>query len=411
MKKLHTKKLRVTSYDKLPRPSGTPSNFEGDLLSSLRPFALSCLLLFSLLPAFAQKPNQKIENQTKVFTKNYAVHAKDILELNTNYTTVTFQEWDKNEMDFTATVKLRNGTEKDMERVINGLSLVHRQSGKRISYTVSFTYSNDKKFCNDINELEISLLVKIPKDIFIELTTRYGNVEIENVHNDFNANIAYGNLMADNLFGNNNNINIKYGNLNVENLSGNKNIINLRYGKFTIRQANHLSLTIDYSKGELKESGTLKLYSRYCTIKMNTINNLELSSAYDKISIDRNIDKISGNMRYGTLTINTLKTSCVFTSFAYSKITVDEVLTSFTNISFEASYSHIKLNIPQDQSFALNYSGRYTDFKEKNIRLNDATFEASSNSVKMSGTYGKNFDTGKKVTIDAKYGSVSLFGQ
>jgi hypothetical protein len=380
--------------------------------SCIRAFALSafCFLLFSFLPIFAQK-NQKIENQTKVFTKNFSVHAQDILEVNTNYTAVTFQEWDKNEMDFTTTITLRRGTEKDMERILNGVNLTNKQSGKRVSYNFSITDTRDKSNCKIINDLEISLLVKIPKNIFIDLTTRYGNVEMENVHNDFNANVTYGNLTAENLFGNNNNLEIKYGNLNVENLSGAKNKITLRYGKFMIRQAHQLSLNVDYSKGELKKAGTLKLYSKYCTIKMNTINNLELSSGYDKISIENNVDKISGEMKYGTLSMNTLETSCVLTSFAYSKITIDEVLKSFTNISLEASYSNIKLNIPQDQSFNFDYSGRYTDFKEKNIRLNDATFEAGSNSVIMSGVYGKNSDSGKKITIHARYGSVSLFGQ
>jgi hypothetical protein len=43
------------------------------------------------------------------------------------------------------------------------------------------------------------------------------------------------------------------------------------------------------------------------------------------------------------------------------------------------------------------------------MRLNDATFEAGNNSLQMSGIYGKNYDSGKKVTIDARYGSVSLF--
>jgi hypothetical protein len=356
----------------------------------------------------AQK-NQKIENQTKVFTKNFSVHPKDIVEINTYYLKVTFQEWDKNEVDFTTTVTLRRGTEKDMERILNGISLTNKQSGKRVSYKFSLTDSRDKSNCKVINDLEMSLLVKIPKDIFIELETHYGNVEIENVHNDFNANISYGNLDADNLFGNNNNIEIKYGNLNIENLSGSKNKINQRYGKFMIKQVNHLSMNVNYSKGELKEAGTLKLDSKYNTIRMNSIKNLELSSAYDKISIENNVDKISGEMRYGTLSINILKTSCTFTNFAYSKITIDEISKLFTNISFEASYSNIKLNIPQDQSFALDYSGRYTDFKQKNIRLNDATFEAGSNSVIMSGIYGKSLDTEKKVLIDARYGSVSLF--
>jgi len=116
-------------------------------------------------------------------------------------------------------------------------------------------------------------------------------------------------------------------------------------------------------------------------------------------------------MKYGTLNINSLTNSCVLRSFSHSTIIIDEVLPSFTNISFLSSYSNIKVNIPQDQSFNFDYSGKYTDFKDKSIKLNDATFEAGSNSILMTGIYGSQRNTGKTVKIDATFGSVSLFGK
>ncbi|MCL2168021.1 MAG: hypothetical protein FWH59_02715, partial [Lentimicrobiaceae bacterium] len=159
------------------------------------------------------------------------------------------------------------------------------------------------------------------------------------------------------------------------------------------------------------ECGTVKLNSKYSTIKMKKINTLKLSSEGDIISIENSADKIEGKMKYGNLTVNSLTNSCAFTNFAYSNITIDEVLPSFTNISFLSSYSNIKFNIPKEQSFNFNYSGKYTDFKDKSIKLNDATFEAGSNPILMSGFYGSQRNTGKTVKIDATFGSVSLFGK
>ena len=72
-------------------------------------------------------------------------------------------------------------------------------------------------------------------------------------------------------------------------------------------------------------------------------------------------------MRYGTLSIKSLGNSCVFKSFAYSKVNID-------------------------------------------IKLNDATFRAAESSfVQMKGLYGKNHNSGKTIKIEASYGSVSLF--
>jgi hypothetical protein len=365
----------------------------------------TCLLPCAL---FAQK-QQKIETQNKVYHKHYSINQKDILIVNTNYTKIVFQEWDKNEIDFTTTVTLNNGTEKDMEQLLEGVNISTNQFGKKVSYTLTFCYSNNnKKNKNCNNSFEIILLVKIPKDIFLEIDSRYGNVDIVNVLNDFKADISYGNLNVEELSGNTNKINIKYGKLNIETLFGNNNQINLRYGKFDIRQVNNLCLNIDYSSGKIKEVGTLKLSSRYCTITMDNVKKVDFSSHYDKIFIENNVDKIEGTMRYGTLKINSLKYSCI-ADMDYSKLYIDEISKSFTEINITSRYTTLMLNLPQEQSFALDYYGRYSKFKDENIRLNEAMFSSKDNTVQMSGIYGKNSDTKKSVKIKANYGTVSLF--
>jgi hypothetical protein len=383
------------------------------LLSEVEiPLTAFCLLLsaFCLLPSglFAQK-QQRVETQTREFTKNYTVKPKEQLIINTRYAKVTFQEWEKNEVNFVTTVKLRNATERDMEELLKGLEINNNQSGRKITYNLYFSWNNKGRNRNIDNNYEISLLVKIPKDIFLEIESRYGNVDLKKAHNDFNAVISYGNLNVEKLLGNQNSIDIKYGKLFIETAAGNRNKIVLKYSKFEIDEINQLVMTLGYSQGNFNEVGSLKLDSKYSTVKIDNIKSLDLSSGYDKITVRKNADKIAGEMRYGTFLIGMLKTSCILSNFAYSKITIDEVLSSFSNISIEASYSHIFLNIPKEQSFIFDYSGRYTEFKEKNIRLNDATFEAEMNSTVMRGIYGKQMDTQKKVKIQAKYGSLSLF--
>ena len=376
--------------------------------SSLVTFLLAA---FSLLTCtlFAQK-QQKIETQNKIYHKHYSINQKDILIVNTNYTKIVFQEWDKNEIDFTTTVTLNNGTEKDMERLLEGVNISTNQFGKKVSYTLNFCYSNNNKNRNCNNNFEINLLVKIPKNIFLEIDSRYGNVDIVNVLNDFKADISYGKLNVEELSGNTNKISIKYGKLNIETLFGNNNQINLRYGKFDIRQVDNLCLDIDYSSGKIKEVGIIKIFSRYCTITMDNVKKVDFSSHYDKIFIENNIDKIEGTMRYGTLKINSLKYSCI-ANLDYSKLFIDEISKSFTDINITSTYSTHALNLPPEQSFALDYSGRYSKFKDENIRLNEAMFSSKDNTVQISGIYGKNLNTGKSVKIKVNYGTVSLFGR
>jgi len=350
-------------------------------------FAL-CLLLsaFCFLPTslFAQK--QKPDSQSKVFTKNFTVNAKDQLDMNTRYADVSFQMWDKNEIDFTTSITINNGTERDMESLINCIYITTNQIGKKISYKLTLDCSGKK-----IKNYHIDILVKIPQDIFLEIISSYGDVEIQSLHNDFKAEIAYGDLKIENLLGNNNTMKIRYGDLQLE-------------------EVKNLSLDMQYGDVKMKEIlGTLQFNSRFNTIKIDKASFINLSSAYDDISIRNSVAKIEGKMEFGKLKIKSLKSSCIFNKFSYSDLTINDVSSSFTNITLLTTFSNLILNVPKDQSFAFDYTGSFTTFKDKNIKLNDATFEAGNNSLEMSGFYGKNQDSGKKIKISASFGTVSLF--
>ena len=351
-------------------------------------FAL-CFLLsaFCLLPnaTFAQK-QERIKTETAVFTKNYKVNPKDQLVIDTRFTKIVFQEWERNEIEFTSTLKMKIITEKDVKafaKLSPYLDKTSNQFGKKITYKLNENLDNFKNY-------EITLLVKMPKEIFINITSSFGNIEMPDVSNDFNATVSFGDL-------------------HIKNLLGSKNTINLKHGKLGIGDVNFLSLDAQFATGKLNEVGELQLNSRFSKIEMVRAKSIECTSAHDKISIQHNVDNIKGTMEYGTLKIGSLKNLCVFTKFSFSNITIDKVLDSFTNIYFSSAHSTISLNLPQDQSFAFDYSGSFTKFKDEYVRWNYATYEASNNSVQISGFYGDHRDSGKSVKITASFGTVSLF--
>ena len=384
------KKLQINYYHLFRQTTTSrrlpPSPQRGEGIFSLLLFSF---LLFCLLPCtgFAQK-QQKIDAQTAVFTRIFKVAPKDLLEIDTKYAKVVFQEWERNEIEFTSTLKMKVVTEKDRKeftRLLVSVDKTPNQLGRKVTYRFN-------ENLNKVKDFELTVLVKIPKDIFINITSSFGNVEISDVHNDFNANVSFGNL-------------------HIKNMLGGKNTINIKHGKLQIEKTNHLSLNVQFSQATINEISTLKLNSQFSTIKIDKAKSITLTSAHDNISIQNSIEKIEGAAEFGTFKIRSLKHSCVFTKFSFSKINIDEVLESFTHISFNSSHSTIVVNIPQDQSFALDYSGSFTTFKDEKARWNYVTFEAGGNSLQMSGFYGNHRDSGKKVKITASFGSVSLFGR
>jgi hypothetical protein len=383
--------------------------------------AISVSLLFGFCTVFAQK-DQILHDQNRVIRNKFTVQPKDLLKINTDRVKIVIEEWEKNEVAFITTITLNKSTEKDMENLVKAVELSNNQFGKTINYSLKVDWSGKAKTNNLHGLTEISLKIVAPKDIFYDLKVRYGSVKMENVQNDFNANISYGSLRAEDMFGNKNNIDISYGSLSMEDLHGARNQIDIKYGNFKVYKADQLALNVKYSQGEINNAGSLELDSKGCSLKFGTINSLVFKSEYDNIYVQNKITKIDGEMKYGILTANSLKTSCILSSFAYSKVTINEISKSFTNINISASYSNIKLNILPDQSFAFYFSGRYTDFKDKVFKITDGVYfkdnkawkvengfyEYSGRAVELSGIYGKDPNSEISVKIEARYGSVSL---
>jgi len=357
----------------------------------------------------AQK-NQVLHNQNRVITQQFSVNPKDLLEIDTRNVKVVVEEWGKKEISFITTLTLHKSTKEDMENLMKALKLTNKQSGKSVSYYLRIDWSGDKKTNNLHGLTEITLEIKAPKDIYYKIMAQHGDVEMESIHNNFNATIAYGNLNVENIFGNKNNIEIKYGNLTMEDLHGNNNLIAIKYGKFNIYKADHLNLDVKYAQGKIQKTGVLKIDSKYCNLVFDSGASLIVSSGYDKISFQNSIDNIKGDMKYGTFLIGSLKYT-FNVDLSYSKLKIDEVLPSFSNISILSRHSDILLNIPKEQSFNIDYSGKYTQFKDEKEKWNYTAFEAGSNSLQMSGFYGTNPNSKKNVSIQAVYGSVSLFGK
>jgi hypothetical protein len=383
---------KVTNLTTPPRFASHPFNkLKGSLHTPLTAYRLP--LAAYLIPLFAfcllsgTLFAQQLKNiQTAEFGDILKANPKDVLTVDTKFTKVIFQEWEKNEMEFTTTVTMRRATEKEFGKLLLCVNRTHQQLEKNTTYKLRLNDSYGKT-----NNFEIVLVVKIPKDIFINIESSFGDVEMPNVLNDFKANVDFGNL-------------------NIQKLSGNSNKIKIVQGKLTIGQVNHLSLDASFSQVSINDVGAINLNSDFSTIKIDVAKQITLSSKQDKVHILNNIDKIEGTMSFGTLKIKSLKQTCVFRDFSFSKVTIEEVLKSFTNITFIASQSTIALNIPEDLSFKFDYSGSFTKFRdENNIKLNEVVFKASNNSTQMSGIYGKNSDSGKTVKIHASFGSVSLF--
>ena len=93
----------------------------------------------------------------------------------------------------------------------------------------------------------------------MNLTNKYGNIQLDETTQPFRADVKYGNLYAAALKGTDNEITIKYGNVELS-------------------ESEKLSLNIGYGNARMDKMTSLNLISAYSKFNIGTVGSIEMTS-------------------------------------------------------------------------------------------------------------------------------------
>jgi hypothetical protein len=239
-------------------------------------------------------------------------------------------------------------------------------------------------------EFSIDYVVKMPQDLNLDLTNRYGAVKIDELSGHVDLKVKYGSLTAN----------------------------KLSRGK--VKPLN--KITLAYSKGEIGDAGWAELHLRYKSINIETAQALLINSRYAKIEIGE-VSSIVMDSSYDNLTVNYLSNIVAesgFTTFVienlkkkvdiqanYGSIVINNIEAGFESVDVRSGYCPVKLDIEEGAGYRLNIDASYASvkFDEENAEILQRIYENTSKSIEA--VIGS--DTGSKVMVVTKYGSVKVF--
>ncbi|MDR0982297.1 MAG: hypothetical protein LBM07_03525 [Culturomica sp.] len=314
---------------------------------------LIIMLITSLLSTSANASSLFKEEVKKIVTKNYPVKSDPKLSIDSKYGNIDIIEWDRQEINFSVEIIGKADNKEDAEVMVNRVSIDFSKNGNSISAKTVFE-DTPNKYRRGNTSTTVNYTVNVPKDVYMNLINKYGNIKVGTVYKDFEVDVKYGNLSGDNLLSENNDLNVKYGNIGLDNC---KNAtINIAYGSCNVKNIDNLVLTQAYSN-----------------FKATKIGSLELTSKYDNFNIGE-VTTLSATAAYSTLKIGKLNNSLVIGTIKYGNIKVNEVALDFSKINIDAAYTDINLGIGKEHNF---HSELYTRYG--NIRTGDITFSVKFN--------------------------------
>ena len=317
---------------------------------------LTVLMLVAFL-AFANKwrdnnhCDYKFEEQ-KTIEKTFDVEALPNLEMDGIYSDFNITTWDQPQIDFKVKITVKSDRESTVKKLMEIIDVELSQSGNTVNAKTIFNNKSNKSYNASIS---IKYNVRVPKDVLLNLKTRYGDITIDEVREKLKAEVKYGDIKADNMMMDdivNNVIEVKYGNINID--EANKVYVDLSYGDAKINKCDYIDATVKYGKLFITELNQGILEIKYSDARIDQANKVKFTNvAYSDVKLRNIKDKLTADLKYSDMSAT---------------------MTSLTPIiEIDGAYSDANLYLNENASFNYNLKASYGDitfkgfFNEKNI--------------------------------------------
>lgn len=331
---------------------------------------------------------------SKEFHKEYKAGPNTTLSLNNKYGDVVIQSWDKDQViiDVKVTVQLPN--EEKAQKLLNYIDVQFSEGENLISAKTVI----DEKFSftgwgGETKKFRIDYDVKMPVTTALNLTNRYGNSDIDELHSLVNLDIKYGNLTA--------------GKLTRGNIKPLNSLI-IAYGKGTIDEAGWLDLTTRYvASFGIDKSQALLLDSKYSKLALGETSSIVGESKYDNITVEK-INNLVLDNGYCDVKVGEL-TKKLTLNGSYGSFEIESIPAGFEDLSTDTKYLGVRLGIAEDASYKLDAKLSYGGLKYDEDKFKNQKSIVGNTSTEISGTMGDASAPASVVSISSSYGSVKLF--
>lgn len=342
---------------------------------------LTALFLMTFF-AFANKwrdnnhYNYRFE-ETKTVEKTFDVEALPDLVMEGIYSDFNITTWEQPQIDFKVKITVKSDRESTVKKLMEIIDVELSQSCNTVNAKTIFNNKSNKSYNASIS---IKYVVRVPKDVLMNLTTRYGDITIDEVCEKLKASIKYGDFKADNMMIDtlhNNTIEVKYGNINID--EAKKVFMDMSYGDAKINKCDYVDATVKYGKLFITELNRGILEIKYSDARIDQANKVKFTNVgYSDVKLRNVKDKLIADLKYSDMSVT-------MTSLA-------------PIIEIDGAYSDVNLYLDGNASFNYKLASSYGDitfrgfFDEKSIGGN--------------GTYGDG-EPGL-LDITTKFGDVDI---
>jgi hypothetical protein len=275
---------------------------------------LRILLLMAFFLKAATSFGQVTESRQ--LNKGFKVNAGSTVDIVNKYGDISIETWEKDSVKVEIFVQVSEKSRDKLRKKMDEISFELTQSGHyivintRVGDTKNVLFSEFNKLKENIgiseSQVEINMKVKVPDNLELRISNKFGNVFIEDYKGDITLDMSNGKLKANNLSGYVN-LKINFGDAIINTIDS--GTLEIYYGKFNLSSAKKIKVTSKTSDITITEVEQLIVNSSRDTYRIRMIDDFETESSWTDFSITEFKHKSDVRMNYGDLSIENVKTS------------------------------------------------------------------------------------------------------
>ncbi len=332
------------------------------------------IALFFLFSCFALLAEAKKEDFTKVEYKEFDISAFGTTNLINKYGKMDVHTWDGGQVKIKVTIVVKANSQSGANDVFNRVKInwyndanfakaeTQLDDSKGNGGTGSWfdwrSWVNMWDSRRSSSDFSINYDVYMPKGNFLDVSNRYGDTFIGETNGAVKATIKYGNLKTENV-NNNMDLYLGYGNATVGN-TGNLNG-EISYGKLAMRDGKNITLDTKYSIIEIEKANEMRLASKYDTYDIGTVTDFKNNGKYDKFKI-REVQNLTLNSAYVNMDIHRLG-GFADLDCSYGGLNIQSISKDFTEVRFSGNYFDVRLDVDAGTEYRLDATTNYADIK------------------------------------------------
>lgn len=349
-------------------------------------FILICFVCFIQSSAIGA------EKFSRNISREYSVDEASLLGIHNKFGDIIVNTWAQNEAKVEVTITVLARDESEAEKRFDYINIEFIEDGNTFQVVTHIDEDiNSRHFVKDDDEEEfrIDYQLFIPIYLKMNLSNKYGNIHIGEIHGKSNISLGYGKLIADKLLFD-----------ETKPLS----TISIKYGKASVSTISRLKIESSYSEINIQKSAALIVSSKYSEVNIHENRALVVDSKYDAYEIDQTRSMVIIG-KYGDYKIGKVEKKLDIDT-KYTNIIVSEMNPEFSEIEIVNSYGNVEIEIPDSASYTINAIGKNCNVSYP--KSNNLSVVKSEGEFQINGSIGEPSEKSGKVTINTKYGNVEL---